>query len=551
MYPSVDKVKTILLKENSISSADSLAAEKATDDSQSYVNYLIGHDLLSKKLLGQALAKTYGLPFIDLADTPATQENIDVIPEAIARANRIVLVKNTDKAVGVVTDTADDLPAKKKKIQKLFPEKQVSLGYTLPEFIDTSFKLYEKPLETRFSQIISSGRQIAPGIVDEIVNDALAYNASDIHFEPRTKDAVIRFRVDGNLHIAGTIPKEYYENILNRLKVEGGMRIDEHFTPQDGAITREMDGRKVDLRIALMPTVEGEKVAVRILNSYVQDYKLTDIGLSEEHRESIQEYSTKPFGMILSVGPTGSGKTTTLYALLKLLNQPNVNITTMEDPVEYKIDGINQIQVREASNLTFAKGLRSIVRQDPNIILVGEIRDRETAEISVNAALTGHLMLSTFHANDAATAIPRLIDMGIEPFLLASTLEVVIAQRLVRKICSACRYSLPVADALKASNVQTELKGYFSPKDKIYAGKGCSICSDTGYSGRTALFEFIDMTPEMRDLIITNPASRQVEALARKQGNKTMFEDGILKVKNGTTTIEELVRVVEPPRKAK
>jgi len=328
------------------------------------------------------------------------------------------------------------------------------------------------------------------------------------------------------------------------------MRIDEHFVPQDGAITREVDGRKIDLRIALVPTVYGEKVAVRLLNAYVQDYTLTDIGLSEAHCQMLQDYSKKPFGMILSVGPTGSGKTTTLYALLKLLNQPNVNITTMEDPVEYKIDGINQIQVREASNLTFARGLRSIVRQDPNIILVGEIRDQETAEIAVNAALTGHLMLSTFHANDAATAIPRLIDMGVEPFLLASTMEVVIAQRLVRKICGVCRYSLPVADAIKAAEAHPDLKKYFGPGDKTYAGKGCVACSDTGYHGRMALFEFIEMTPEMRDLIITNPSTPQVEALARKQGSGSMFEDGLLKVKNGMTTVEELVRVVEPPRKA-
>lgn len=551
MYPSITKIKSILLRGNFISKADSEAAEATADDSKGYIDYLIQHELLSKALLGQALAETFKLPYIDLEANALNREHLSLIPEGIARARRVLLYEATDQAVTIVTDATKDAKTTKSRLIHLFPHLKLQLAYTLPEYIDNGLRLYEKPLETRFSQIITSGTRIAPEIVDAIINDALEYQASDIHFEPQANEAIIRFRVDGGLRIAGKIPKEYYENILNRLKVEGGMRIDEHFSAQDGAIQRQAKGHGVDLRISVVPTVQGEKVAIRILNSYIQDYSLDDVGLSERHRASLERYIVKPFGMILSVGPTGSGKSTSLYAILKQLNRPNVNITSIEDPVEYKVPGINQIQVHESTGLTFAKGLRAIVRQDPNIILVGEIRDRETAEISVNAALTGHLLLSTFHANDAATAIPRLMDMGIEPFLLASTLEVVIAQRLARKICHNCRFSVPVSEALSDIKSGAELRPYLRGIATLYAGKGCNTCNGTGYSGRTALFEFIEVTPKMQELIITNPSTSQVEALARKEGSKPMFEDGVEKAKQGLTTLAEVARVVEPPERRK
>ena len=250
--------------------------------------------------------------------------------------------------------------------------------------------------------------------------------------------------------------------------------------------------------------------------------------------------------MILVTGPTGAGKSTTLYALVRSLNSPRVNITTIEDPVEYRITGVNQVQVNPLTNLTFAKGLRSIVRQDPDIVLVGEIRDQETAEIAVNAALTGHLLLSTFHANDAATAIPRLLNMGIEPFLLASTLELIVAQRLVRRICMHCRYSITVPRAQLVKKFK-QAKEYFDEENvTLYEGKGCEECNNTGYVGRTGIFEFIKITPEIQNLILTNPASGQVWVEARKSGTQNLFEDGIDKVKNGITTIDELLRVAEP-----
>ncbi|MEN9342035.1 MAG: hypothetical protein RIQ54_291, partial [Candidatus Parcubacteria bacterium] len=304
----------------------------------------------------------------------------------------------------------------------------------------------------------------------------------------------------------------------------------------------------IDLRVSIVPTVEGEKVVLRVLGSYLQGLGLHELGFSKDHQHQIETSAQKPFGMILVVGPTGSGKTTTLYGLLKLLNQADVNITTIEDPVEYKMKGVNQIQVNMATDLSFARGLRSIVRQDPDIILVGEIRDRETAEIAVNAALTGHLLLSTFHANDAATAIPRLIDMGIEPFLLASTCDLIVAQRLVRRICDHCRVSVVQSRDRIASEYPTVKRFFSDKKCTLYEGKGCSLCSQSGYYGRTALFEMIAITPEMQNLILRHPSSAEIWSLAQSQHTVSMFEDGIEKVRNGVTTIAELLRVVEAPQ---
>lgn len=417
------------------------------------------------------------------------------------------------------------------ELQKLFPGKQILIMYSLSEDIEAVFIHYRKPLETRFSEIIKKQKLVAPSLIDEIIDDALAFHASDVHFEPQEKEVLVRFRVDGALREAGRIPKDQYENILNRIKVSSHMRIDEHFSAQDGAMRYAKKGVAVDMRVSVIPMLDGEKVAMRLLAQYVRAFTLGDLGLSSAHQAHLESAAKKPFGMILVTGPTGSGKTTTLYALVKLLNRPEINITTIEDPVEYKLTGINQIQVNPQTNLTYAKGLKSILRQDPNLILVGEVRDQETAEIAVNAALTGHLLFSTFHANDAATAIPRLLDMGIEPFLMASTLELIIAQRLVRRICEQCRHSYT-----------TGKKG-----ERLYKGRGCEACHGSGYAGRTALFEFLEITPEMETLILKHPSTSEIWALARTQGARSMYEDGLEKVKSGVTTREELLRVTQPP----
>ena len=549
MYPSIDKIKAILLKESYISEEDSAAAEKVSRDSEGYILELIRQEVLTKALLGQALAEAYKLPFADFAIDLPNKENVMSIPEEAMQKMRLIVAKMDDKDVLIATDQPEKIDPK--KVKELFPKHKIRLAYTLPEYVDSAFELYEQPLATRFSDIISTSQRVAPDIVDEIIKDAIGFKASDIHFEPHGENVVVRFRVDGNLREAGSLPKTYYDNILNRIKVESGMRIDEHLTSQDGAIQRR-GAIQADLRVSLVPTVEGEKVVMRVLGSYVANLGFADLGLSEKHHEIIERAANKPFGMILTTGPTGSGKTTTLYALLKLLNKPDVNVTTIEDPVEYKMNGINQIQVRENGNMTFAKGLRSIVRQDPDIILVGEIRDQETAEISVNAALTGHLLLSTFHANDAATAVPRLIDMGIEPFLLSSTLEVVIAQRLVRRICSNCRYSLSANEAIEAMHMPAVAwDAYFQTNDTIYAGKGCGVCAGSGYHGRVALYEIIEITPEMQELMLGSPSTREIELLARKQGSDPMFADGMEKVKLGATSLSEVVRVVPPDLKAR
>lgn len=547
MYPSIERIKEILLKESYISAEDSVAAEAASHDSASYIEFLIRAELLSRTLLGQALAESYGMPFVDLAANPVSKEDVNKIDEETGRKLRVIFIKASDKIVAIATDSPENIDPI--VVQKLFPHLTVRLVYTLPEYIDRAFEQYEQPLETRFSQILESSQRIAPEIVDEIIKDALSFKASDIHFEPRSDIVTVRFRVDGILREAGKLPREYYDNVLNRLKVESGMRIDEHQTAQDGAIQRISGTHPVDLRVSLVPTVEGEKIVIRVLSSYVQNFTFADVGMEENHRKVVERSIAKPFGMILTVGPTGSGKTTTLYALLKALNTPNVNITTIEDPVEYKMQGTNQIQVHEATNLTFAKGLRSIVRQDPDIILVGEIRDRETAEISVNAALTGHLLLSTFHSNDAATAMPRLVDMGIEPFLLASTLDIIIAQRLVRTLCMQCRYSVSANDVIADLHLPTTVKlsKYFANNENIYASKGCSNCNNTGFKGRISLFEIIEITPEMQEIMLTSPSTRMIEKLARSQGSQPMFEDGITKVRRGFTTLSEVLRVVSPP----
>lgn len=545
MYPSIDVLKAALLAGSYISAADSDAAEAAARDGNGYVDYLIRAELLSKSLLGQALAEGYKLPFIDLGAHPPGKEQLELIPEAEARVARVV-AQVADKSVMLISDNPEAVDTN--AFATYFPSKKITLAYTLPDYIEASLSLYERPLATRFSQIIASSQRVAPEIVDEIVKDAISFRASDIHFEPQIDKVAVRFRVDGALREAGELPKEYYDNVLNRIKVESGMRIDEHFAAQDGAIQRHGEGYTTDLRVSLVPTVHGEKVVMRVLSSYVQNFNLADIGMDDAHRKMVEAYAAKPFGMILTTGPTGSGKTTTLYALLKLLNRSDVNVTTIEDPVEYKMAGINQIQVREQSNMTFAKGLRAVVRQDPDIILVGEIRDRETADISVNAALTGHLLLSTFHANDAATAIPRLVEMGIEPFLLASTLEIVIAQRLVRKICTNCRHSIPVAEALQGVKAPgVDLAKHFNKTDTVYVGKGCNVCSNSGYKGRIALFQFIEVSQEMQELILKSPSTPEIEALARSQGSLPMFEDGLQKVRRGMTTLSEVVRVVPPP----
>jgi type II secretory ATPase GspE/PulE/Tfp pilus assembly ATPase PilB-like protein len=508
---------------------------------------LLLEGLTSTDIIGQAIAESLKIQYSDLSIKQPNREQVLLIPEEIARKLRVIVFSQTNSEIVIATDD----PLNKALVEGLspiFPGKKIKITYALSDEIDSIFVNYQQGLKTKFSKIIESKGRVAPEILDQIFEDALLLKTSDIHCEPQENKVAIRFRIDGILHDAGELPKEYYENIVNRIKVQAKLRIDEHFSAQDGAIRYISKNypHPVDLRVSIVPTLDGEKVAIRVLSSYVRDLTLSDIGLSKSLQDQIEVSSKKPFGMILVTGPTGSGKTTTLYSIIKVINTQRTNITTIEDPVEYKIQGINQIQVNQQTNLTFAKGLRAITRQDPNTIFVGEIRDLETADIAVNAALTGHLLLSTFHANNATAAIPRFIDMGIEPFLAGSTIELLIAQRLVRKICDSCKVSQSYTQS-KISKFGPEVSKYFVGKTfNFYKGKGCDSCSHTGFKGRIGVFEFLKTSPELQDLIGKSPSTKDVYTLVRSQGFKTMFEDGVDKIKEGVTTIEELLRVVVP-----
>ncbi|MFT7506867.1 MAG: type II secretory ATPase GspE/PulE/Tfp pilus assembly ATPase PilB-like protein [Acidimicrobiales bacterium] len=542
------KLKKILTQENYVTGTDIEKAEKyAIKKKVPFTEYLITEGFVSKDLLGQAAAESFGVTYSDLNSNQPSRDQVLKIPEDLARKKGIVFFSSTKKNVVITTDDPeqDGLLAEMKEI---FPTQKIIVTYSLLEDIEQSFIHYQKSLDVRFTEILKNQNHIASELLTEIFNDADTFHTSDIHFEPQATDVLVRFRIDGVLREVGRLPTESYENVLNRIKVQSRLRIDEHFAAQDGSMHYENGDKIFDMRTSIVPTVEGEKVVLRVLAAYVKGFSLEDLGLSAENQETLENAAKKPFGMILVTGPTGSGKTTTLYALLKLLNKPDSNITTIEDPVEYKMVGVNQIQVNPQTNLTFSQGLRSIVRQDPDTILVGEIRDEETAEIAVNAALTGHLLLSTFHSNDAATAIPRLLDMGTEPFLLASTLEVIVAQRLVRKICETCRYSLSVDKKELHAELPWAKKYFKGKKITFYVGKGCDTCGHTGYHGRIAIYEFIKITPELKELVLTNPSTSEIWKLSQKQGAHSLFEDGIEKVKSGITTLDEVMRVAPPPQ---
>lgn len=541
-----DNILDILLRESYISQEDYDAATKYSQKQHiDPTEFLLREGLISKQLLGQAIAESYKMPFIDLAVHVPSEQFVHRIPEDIAKKDRIVMVAETDDYVQLATDL---LEVKDERLKQMFDTKQIKFVYALTEDLDEILQKYQQPLATRFSEIIAEGNKVAPEILDEIFEDAINFDSSDIHFEPQSSEVVIRFRVDGVLQEAGRFNNQHYDAVLNRIKVMAHLRIDEHFSVQDGAIRYASKAdRPIDLRVSIAPTLEGEKVLVRILNTEISGFNLSDIGLSSQDQIVLEASSKKPFGMILTTGPTGSGKTTSLYSVLKYIKKPEINITTIEDPVEYRVAGINQIQVNPQTNITFSEGLRSIVRQDPDVILVGEIRDHETAEIAVNAALTGHLLLSTFHANDAATAIPRLLDMDIEPFLLASTLELIIAQRLVRQICNSCRVGKEY-NPTDYGRMFPGANNYFENKVvTLYEGKGCQVCHGVGFKGRTAVFELIPLSAKLRELILKRPSRDEVWKVARAGGSRSLFEDGMEKVKKGITTIPELLRVVPPP----
>lgn len=392
-------------------------------------------------------------------------------------------------------------------------------------------------------------------LLDGIFDYAYRLRTSDIHIDPAERDIKIRFRIDGILHRIFVVPKNLQDEIISRIKVLSGLRTDEHQVPQDGRFRfkiAEKDKDKVninfDIRVSIEPTFYGENAILRLLVAPNEaEFSMESRGFSSRDLAVLKKAIQKPYGMILSTGPTGSGKTTTLYTVLKALNTEGISIITIEDPIEFSLDGVDQIQVNHKTGLTFAEGLRSILRQDPNVIMVGEIRDEETASIAVNAALTGHLLLSTLHTNDAATALPRLIDMKVEPFLIASTINVVIGQRLVRKICPNCKnkkkFSVIELQALGKIVPKEILENNILDKESFYYGEGCSQCENTGYKGRIGIFEVLEMTDATREGVMKRLDSSEIKDIAVHEGMTTLLEDGFSKARDGITTVEEVLRV--------
>lgn len=382
-------------------------------------------------------------------------------------------------------------------------------------------------------------------LIDGLIEYAHHARASDIHIEPEERRVRVRLRIDGVLHDSFILPKEIHSEIITRIKVLSGLRTDEHQAPQDGRfrLTFKKLGN-VDIRVSITPTYYGEDAVMRLLSSKGETFTVDSLGFSARDKERIYNSLKRPFGMILSTGPTGSGKTTTLYSFIKILNTPEISIVTIEDPIEYSIQGIDQIQVNPRTGLTFADGLRSILRQDPNVIMVGEIRDEETARIAVNAALTGHLLLSTLHTNDAPTTLPRLLDMKIEPFLIASTVNIALGQRLVRKICADCKVEKQLTPDELKSLAEILPKSINAGEQKFHKGTGCIKCNNTGYIGRIGIYEILVMDDDVRAAVVRKASADEIKTIAVKNGMTTMIEDGIQKAMAGITTIEEILRVI-------
>ncbi len=519
---------------------------------------LIEQEKITDKELGALLADAQGYPFVYLADIDIPEDVLKIIPEAVASAQRLIAFARDRSGIKVASTQPDNLEAlnflAKRTGERILPyyATQDDLARALARYRQQGTVFAERlDLLTREATQETGGNEEASVIklVDHILQYGFENHASDIHIEPHEKETVIRLRIDGILHDVGTFPPTLHARVVARVKVLARMRLDEHFSAQDGRFQIHAARTPVDIRVSIVPITKGEKVVLRLLSEHAQRFGLEDLGFSHENYAVVRRNLTQPWGMMLATGPTGSGKTTTLYAMLKILNSRGVNISTIEDPVEYDIEGVNQIQVNSKTNLTFASGLRAIVRQNPDIIMVGEIRDGETAGIAVNAAMTGHLVLSTLHTNDAATAIPRLTDMGIELFLIASSVNLVIAQRLVRKICMQCIESYPVKRA-EFEREHPDLsavmqKMYKSPRGDytFYRGKECQACAHTGYRGRIGIFEVLEITDAVRTLIRKRSDADEIRETARQEGMTTLLEDGIAKVIAGVTTLEEVLRV--------
>ncbi len=555
MNESAKKLLDFLLKGNFVSKSvyDELCKASETKPAEEVIRE---KDILTDAQLGQIIADLNGWRFVDLERVIVDKNILNLIPEDFAKAQNVICFNKEGEKIKLVLSNPDDtvlIHLLQKTLQS-----PLEIYYSTPAVIQKCLYFYQKELQSEFERLIQSHLKEAAfsenqdsavvKIVDLLLLDGYKKKASDIHVEPQYDHTLVRFRLDGVMHDIITFPKNIHESVVTRIKVLSLLRTDEHQAPQDGKFEYMFENEPVDIRVSILPTTKGENIVMRLLSEKSRRFSLEDLGFSERDYNILHENIKKPWGMILATGPTGAGKTTTLYAILKILNRREVNIATIEDPVEYNMDNVTQIQVNPRANLTFAAGLRSLVRQDPNIIMVGEIRDQETASIAVNSAMTGHLVLSSIHTNDAATTLPRLLDMGIQSFLVASTVNVALAQRLVRAICKNCIYSFETTMDEQRKRIPEEIvQKLFQGKDRIllYKGKGCEVCQNTGYKGRLGVFEVLEVTDEIRELIIKNAAADVIKAQAVKEGMKTMFDDALQKVWNGKTTVEEMLRVVK------
>ena len=579
MYISDTHLKSFLADAGLVSNKDFDAAEREAKERAKPISEI----LLAKNAIGEdELRRTYayilGIPFVSLSGQQIPFETLSLIPEPVARTNSIIAYNHKGEELEVAMLDTDDLAAidfiKKKTHLKILPR------LTDAASIKGALKQYQRGLKDNLGDVIKREtdalrvgmgsvegkeedlRQMAEGvpavrIVDTLLRHANAQNASDIHIEPLEEILLIRYRIDGILHDAMELPKHAAAAITARIKVLGNMRLDEKRLPQDGRFGVESGGEKISFRVSILPTYFGEKIVMRLLRDNISGFTLEALGFHGPALERMHDAMKQTTGLILTTGPTGAGKSTTLYTLLDLLNTPDVNISTVEDPIEYQMKRVNQTQVRPEIGFTFANGLRSLVRQDPDIIMVGEIRDKETASLAINAALTGHLVLSTLHTNSAAGAIPRLLDMGVEPFLLVSTIRVVIGQRLVRMLCpSREKYELSrdeeaqLQGTLDAGAVLKALKDekIVAPaatwKSVPFYKPGETPECPEGYQGRRGIYEVLPVTSTIKELVMKSATGDEIEKQARSEGMLTMIEDGIFKASQGVTTIEEVLRVI-------
>jgi type IV pilus assembly protein PilB len=557
-----------------------LYLEEAKKRNQDLEDYLIAQKIANQEQIYQAAANFFNLPFIGLKNETIRKDILFLIPEAIAVTHKIIAFDKNDSQLKIATINPHDLEIFEFLAKKTGSETTIYL--TTPEGINEALKNYHKGLKAEFQELtkgqeisVEQSEQTEEGgskltelahdlpvirIVDTLLEYAIFENASDIHIEPTEREVNVRYRIDGVLRTVMTLPKSVHAGVIARIKILSNLKLDEHRLPQDSRFKVHTNDYKVSFRVSVIPTYDGEKIVLRALNEQNSVLSLEQLGFQKSALEAVKRNIKKPHGMILVTGPTGSGKTTTLYAILNILNKPEVNITTIEDPIEYRITGLNQSQVNPKIGYTFAAALRAFLRQDPNVIMVGEIRDQETAEIAIHAALTGHLVLSTLHTNDAPTTLPRLSEMGVPAFLVASTCNLIIAQRLVRKVCQECieSYNLTKTELDKLekeinfSSVLTTLEkqGLITTKQSkesllFYRGKGCKKCDKTGYKGRLGLYEVLEITPEISDLILKGSMAEAILKSAKNQGMITIMEDGFIKAKSGITTIEEVLRVTK------